>query len=173
MNGFGSGRVLRVLEAAMSAILALSVFLIMAVTFFDVMGRYFLGKPLPAAYEMTEFLMAVAVFGALPLVTARREHVTITLLERAIWRGRNALQSAFVSLFSAIVMAVLARQIWLRAVGFSEYGDHSLFLKVPIAPFAYFMAAMAAAATLVLLAHCWAGLRGRAIVSGHPPEEDG
>ena len=54
---------------------AVSLFAIMALTFFDVGGRKLLDHSIPGSLELTELLMVVVIFSALPLVVQRSEHV--------------------------------------------------------------------------------------------------
>jgi TRAP-type C4-dicarboxylate transport system permease small subunit len=42
----------------------------MALTFFDVGGRKLLSNSIPGSLELTELLMVVVIFGALPLVSS-------------------------------------------------------------------------------------------------------
>ena len=67
----------RVLGFVAAAVL----FAMMTLTFVDVFGRKFFTKPIYGAYEITEFLMGMLIFSALPLVTARQGHVTIDVFD--------------------------------------------------------------------------------------------
>lgn len=126
-----------------------------AVTCLDVIGRRF-DRPLPGAIEIIELLMGVLVFGALPLVTAERGHVTVALFDERLaprlrwWRDR------VVALVSAAVLAVIGWRLVAKAVELAGFGDRSTYLGVPLAPLAFFMAAMAAVAALALLRDAFA-----------------
>ena len=54
---------------------AAALFAIMALTFFDVIGRKIVSQSIPGAFEITELLMVAVIFAALPLVSERGEHV--------------------------------------------------------------------------------------------------
>jgi TRAP-type C4-dicarboxylate transport system permease small subunit len=72
------------------------VFAMMALTFVDVVGRYFLNAPVSGSAEATELMLAVIVFAGLPLAAAAREHIQIDLLEHVLsdrarrWRRSSA-----------------------------------------------------------------------------------
>ncbi|HEY1226319.1 MAG TPA: TRAP transporter small permease subunit [Ramlibacter sp.] len=71
----------KTLELACGLLAGLALFAIMALTFFDVLGRKFASNSIPGSLELTELLMVVVIFGALPLVSERGEHVEFDSLD--------------------------------------------------------------------------------------------
>ena len=61
----------KLLETACGLLSGGALFAIMALTFFDVGGRKLLDNSIPGSLELTELLMVVVIFAALPLVSAR------------------------------------------------------------------------------------------------------
>jgi TRAP-type transport system small permease protein len=59
-----------------------ALFAIMALTLVDVSGRKLLSQSVPGSLELTELLMVVVIFAALPLVSLRGEHVVFDSLDR-------------------------------------------------------------------------------------------
>ena len=53
--------------------------------------------------------------------------------------------------------AVADYELDLTGLDLASYGDSSSFLRIPLAPMAYFMAAMAFVAALAAIAHFFAG----------------
>jgi TRAP-type C4-dicarboxylate transport system permease small subunit len=141
-----SGPAGRLLHAALAAVPLAMV----AVTCLDVVGRRF-GVPLPGAIEIIELLMGVLVFGALPLVTADRGHVTVGLFDERLSARFRALRDRVVGLASAGVVAVIAWRLFAKALETASFGDRSNYLALPLAPLVFFMAAMAAASVAILL----------------------
>lgn len=142
------------LTAALCA--ALSLFSIMLLMLMDVAGRYLFNAPVPGAAEIIELAMGITVFSALPLVTARNEHIRLDYLGQSM-RGRaQNLTHAIVASISTAGMGLLAWRIAEKALTLHRYGDTTPFLRIPIAPVAWFITACAAAATLIFL---WQGLR--------------
>ena len=75
--GAWAGRVLGTVAATV-------LFAMMVLTFVDVTGRKLFTRPVYGAYEITEFLMGMLIFCALPLVTAREGHVSIDVLDHLV-----------------------------------------------------------------------------------------
>lgn len=130
---------------------ALVAFAMMVVTCVDVVGRYVFTAPLPGAVEINELLLGLMVFGALPLVTAGREHVSIGLLD-GLFRGRaDRVRQALLNLVSGAVIGITAYRLWLKADELAANGDTTLYLRIPAAPFGYFMSIAAGITTVILL----------------------
>jgi TRAP-type C4-dicarboxylate transport system permease small subunit len=117
----------------------------MLLTVADVIGRYVLNAPVHGAYELTEVLLAVVVFGAAPLVTGRGTHVTTSLFDERMSPGVMRVRDASVAVFCAGICAVLAWRLWAQADSAAGVGQRTALLDVPVAPFIYFMAVMSAA----------------------------
>ena len=128
----------------------------MIVTCLDVVGRRF-DRPLPGAIEMIELAMGLLVFGALPLVTADREHVTVGLLDHRLSPRWRRVRDAAVAAISAAVVGVIAWRLALKAVEAASFGDRSTYLGVPMAALTWFMAGAAALAAGVLVAQAASG----------------
>ena len=77
-------KVLSGLDRALGVLAAVTLFFMMGVTFIDVAMRKVLPGTFPAADELTKMSLGVLIFAALPPVTARREHVVISLFERVV-----------------------------------------------------------------------------------------
>jgi len=136
---------------ALGVLAAMTLFFMMCVTFADVVMRKVLPGTFPAADELTKLSLGVLVFASLPLVTARREQVVISLFEGFFSGLLNRLRLALVEFASAVLLAVLAWRLALIAQRFGDYSDTMLYLDIPIAPFAWFMFAMAVLASAIAL----------------------
>ena len=119
---------------------ALALFVIMWLMFFDVLGRYFASKAIPGGLELIEMLMVVVIFGALPLVSWKGEHVVFDSLDEYITEKLRKLQGLFVHVLSGGVFLFMAYQMLKRAERFAEYGEVTPHLELPMAPVAWFMA---------------------------------
>jgi TRAP-type C4-dicarboxylate transport system permease small subunit len=130
---------------------AMALFAIMWLTLLDVMGRKFLNNSIPGSLEMTEVLMVVVIFGALPLVSWRSEHVVFDSLDPFIPAWLKGIQTSLVHLICAGVFGFLGRLILMRAERFAEYGDTTVYLQLALAPVAWLMAALLAITAAVHL----------------------
>jgi TRAP-type C4-dicarboxylate transport system permease small subunit len=126
--------------------------LLMAITVADVLLRYLFSAPLRGAFEVTEILLLVLIFAGLPLVSRADEHVTMDFVDRAI--GPQALGFVIRAAHAgcAALLLALAWFAWLKAGKIAAYADTTESLKIPVAPFVYFMAVMIALAGLI---HVW------------------
>ena len=122
----------------------------MALTFVDVVARYVFNRPLRGAFEVTELLLLVLIFGGLPLVSHADEHVTMDFIDQLLGRGRDLWQRAVQGVCAAI-MFLLAWLIWIKANRISAYGDATDVLRILYGPFVYFMAVMIGLAGLIHL----------------------
>jgi TRAP-type transport system small permease protein len=122
----------------------------MAVTVVDVAGRYLFHAPLPASFELTEYLMGLLVFLALPLVSAEGEHIRINLVDKLLHQKAARVRDAAVGILSCVVCGVLAWQVLALASRILEYGDSTQTLRIPLAPLAYFIGASLALSALIL-----------------------
>jgi len=129
-------RVDAVLGIAASTIL----FLLMLLTFVDVVARYLFNFPLRGGFEVTELMLLVLIFAGLPLVSHADEHVTMDFIDRLLPERGRRLLARLVHGICAAVMLFLTWQVWIKAGRISSYGDTTDVLRIPIGPFVYFMA---------------------------------
>ena len=114
----------------------------MVLTFFDVVGRYLLNRPIRGAFEITELGLLVLIFAGLPLVSHADEHVTMDFIDRILSpRVARAWIRAMHAVCAAI-MFFLAWQVWIKANRIASYSDTTDVLRIAIGPFVYFMALM-------------------------------
>ncbi|MBN9373728.1 TRAP transporter small permease [Hydrogenophaga sp. YM1] len=130
----------RALRWSTGLMAAMALFSIMLLTLVDVTGRKFFSHSVPGGLEVTEILMVIVIFGALPLVSWRGEHVVFDSLDAFIPSGLRRIQQRVVHLFCAIAFAWMARLMLLRADRFLDYGDITVHLQLPMAPVAWMMA---------------------------------
>ncbi|MCF8177370.1 MAG: TRAP transporter small permease [Sulfuritalea sp.] len=135
-------------------IAALILVFIMLLTCADVIGRYFLNMPVPGAFEITELAMGALIFVSLPLVTLRREHVTVDLLANFVPKRLRVIQLLLLDLLSITCVGVIGWRVWLKAVEMTSSGDTTATLEIIVYPLVYYMSAMTflTAALIALLA---------------------
>jgi TRAP-type C4-dicarboxylate transport system permease small subunit len=136
------------------------VFAMMALTFVDVVGRYFLNAPVSGSAEATELMLAVIVFAGLPLAAAAREHIQIDLLEHMLSDRARRIQARFGFSVAAVVTAFVAWRLALRALELGRFNDLSSHLGFPVAWLAWFMVAGSVAAVFVFASLAWRAGRG-------------
>lgn len=138
---------------------AAMILFMMLVTGVDVAGRYFLNRPLPGAFEFTEIMMGLVIFAGMPLATARREHIAVNFLEKALGYRARCLQAAFGDLVCGVVAAFMAWRVLLRGNTLVASGEVTLVLGVGRGYIAWAMAALLAVSVVVFFYSAWIALR--------------
>ena len=142
----------KLLDLLCGLLSAAALFAIMALTFFDVLGRKFASNSIPGSLELTELLMVVVIFAALPLVSRRGEHVEFDSLDPWLPGWVRRVQAVFVHLLCAAVLLALGWLMWRTGGQFAETGETTAQLKILKAPFIYGMGVLCALTGLVHLA---------------------
>src|SRR5258706_2403390 len=105
-------RVDAVLGIAASVIL----FLMMLLTFVDVVARYLFNFPLRGGFEITELMLLVLIFAGLPLVSHADEHVTMDFIDRMLPPRGAMLLVRVMHALCAAVMLVLTWHVRIHAL---------------------------------------------------------
>lgn len=157
---------MRALERVLGYIAAASLFAMMTLTFADVVGRKFFDNSIIGSFELTELLMLVLIFIALPLTSLRGEHVVFDLLDRMMGPGARAWQHRLSNGLCAAMLLGAAWLVWQRALRTAEFGDNTAQLKIEMAPFHFMVALML---TLTAAMHVYLVVRG---LAGHATEHE-
>lgn len=102
---------------------AVVLFAMMALTFANVFLRYLFRAPLSGALEILSYLMGLLVFMSLPLVTARGEHVRISLLDNVMPGWLRRLRGVVFNLVLAVASGLLGWRMWLFGERLMSWGD--------------------------------------------------
>ena len=139
------------LDKLCSLISGLALFAIMVLTFFDVSGRKFLSHSITGSLELTELLMVVVIFGALPLVSRKGEHVVFDSLDSFWPTGFVKFQKSLVNFLCSMALLALGWLMISTGIDFASFGETTAQLKIPKAPFIMGMGFMCALAGIVHL----------------------
>jgi TRAP-type C4-dicarboxylate transport system permease small subunit len=142
----------KILDLLCGLLSGAALFAIMALTFFDVLGRKLASHSIPGSLEMTELLMVVVIFGALPMVSRRGEHVEFDSLDPYLPPWVRRAQAVVVHLLCAAVLLALGWLMWRTGGQFAESGETTAQLQIPKAPFIYGMGVLCGVTGLV---HLW------------------
>ena len=142
-------------------IAAISLWILVLLTFADVFGRDVLSAPVAGAYEITEFLMGVIIFAALPAATLNREHIVVDLFDALTPRWFVPLRELIATVIEVFVLCVLAWKCWDLAFAMRGYEEVTAQLRMPMFPIVLFISAMSAiSAVLCVLAYAFRSLSG-------------
>ena len=106
------------------------------------------GKPLPGDFELTEILVAVAVFAFLPYCQQTDANVTADLFTARAGPRALAAFRLFGGLLALVVSLVLAWRTWAGLLDYRKYVETTAILKIPI--WWAYVPALASLALLVL-----------------------
>lgn len=117
---------------ALSVAAGVMVAIMMVVTTVDVVGRYFFSRPLFAAFEITEILMALLIFAGLPLATMARENIVVSILSDNFPEGLREIQIRVFEAICGLVCLAMAWRVWLYGERLWRTRDRTLELQIPL-----------------------------------------
>jgi TRAP-type C4-dicarboxylate transport system permease small subunit len=141
----------RAVAPALGVFAALVLFAMMLLTCADVVGRYFLSRPIFGAFELTEMLLAALIFAGLPLVTLRNEHVTVDVLDPITPDWLFRIQHVVACALGLLSTGYLAWRLWIRALSMDSAGETTAQLKFKLAYLTYAMSILMALTAVALL----------------------
>ena len=148
----------KILEILCGTLSGLALFAIMVLTFLDVSGRKILSHSITGSLELTELLMVVVIFGALPLVSLKGEHVVFDSLDVVLPRLVRKIQQGLIHLACAALLFGLAYLMWQTGGEFAVTGETTAQLKITKAPFIQGMGVLCGLTGLVhLFKGFWSG----------------
>ncbi|WP_372885825.1 TRAP transporter small permease [Shimia sp.] len=129
-----------------------ALFLLMVMTFCDVILRSLFNAPIEAATELTRILMAVLVFAVLPVISARADHIAVDLTDGFFARYRlSRLRDGLVFLGSGVMLIWPAKRVWVLAERARDYGDVTEYLSIPQFYVGWFITLFTAIAALAMI----------------------
>ncbi len=125
------GPVTRAVMVVLKAVAATGMFLMMAITFLDVIGRYFM-KPIFGAPEMIQFLLALTIFAAMGLATATHAHITVDIFTARLRRRFGRSYDLLIRVGNLTGMILIAWQLVRLAVEAGAAHRMSIVLEWPL-----------------------------------------
>lgn len=147
IKGFIHGCNKHALKASMVIILFM-----MFITVGDVLGRYFLNKPIPGTFELTRISLVSIVFLSLGYAQLEKVNISINLLFSRFPKLLQKILEVFISLISLGLFSVVSWQLIMYADRISSAGQYTTVLRLPMHPW-IFVAAVGA--LLLCLALLW------------------
>ncbi len=138
---------------------AFALFVLMVLTFADVVLRSVFNAPIEVAADLTRLLMAIMVFSVLPTLSGRGGHISVDLLDSPFARwGLARWRDALANLFCGIILIWPALRVFDLAERSRSYGDVMEYLGLSLHYIGWFIGAMTAITAAALI------LRGLAFV---------
>ena len=159
LGATGSARPVPWIYRALMVMAAIFMFAMAALTFVDVIGRYFFSAPVPGTFEIVEYLLGLLTFSSLPLVTRDRAHVTVDLFDRFIRGGFRKVTEFCVLLGSVVTVAFIGHRMWSTAWDELAADYVSEYLAISRAPFLLLFSALSAITAAILIMMLWRFVR--------------
>ena len=153
------GRSVARISSALAWGAMLALFVMMAITFVDVIGRYAFNRPLIGSNEYIYLLMGLVVFMGMGLCTYENGHVRVDLIT-TMTRGRvRAVLDLLAHLLSLLTAGVIVWRLWLTAIDHTEHLSVTQVLELPIWLVEMVMASCSTMLVLGLMVHVIAAAR--------------
>ncbi len=139
------------LDRVLLGLAGLVMFLMMALTFIDVVGRYLVRSPVPGTFEMIQFLLPWLIFSVLPVITKEETHITVTVLDGVVSERVRWIQGLVIQIVSGAVIGLVSVALWRQGTALTAGGYISGYLEWPLGPVAYALSALCFLTLLVQL----------------------
>ncbi len=128
-------------------------FMLMLLTAMDVGLRYLLNHPLPGAYELTQYMMAIIVPFALVACAYEKGHVGVDLVVTRLPKTAQLLLEVATRLIATIFLLIISWQNILEFIDVYHTHITSSVLLIPEYPFIIPVAISAAVFGLILFVY--------------------
>jgi TRAP-type C4-dicarboxylate transport system permease small subunit len=125
----------------LARVAAVALVVIAAVTFGDVVGRYFFHAPFAFTVELTQMAMAIVVYFGVGLVTHENAHISADVVTVKLPPRLRALLGVVTNLLALAFLAVMVWRLWWQAEFLHAKGDTTMVWTVPLWPVAVAVAA--------------------------------
>ena len=133
----GYRRLAKIISWFCGLIAALAAVVMTLMTVGDVLMRYFFNKPILGSFELTEYLLVIVVFFAIPWATMEGAHVRVDLITGRFVRKTQGILYAISCILSMIITFLFACYTFPEAKYVLELGEQSDMLNIPAYPFYY------------------------------------
>ena len=131
---------------------AIILFVLMTMTFLDVILRSALNNPIESATELTRLFMAIIVFSALPLVSWKGENIVVDLFDPLFSETLARWRDIVIDLLTGVLLMWPAWRVWELAERSRKYGDVTEYLNLPQHYVGWFIALFSGFTAVALIA---------------------
>lgn len=131
---------------------SVALFALMTLTFVDVVMRSVFNAPIEAATELIRLGIALTVFSALPVLSARGEHIAVDLLDGPFARLKlQRWRDGLIAFSCGLMLWFPAGRVVDLAYRARSYGDQTEYLQIPTFYMGMFIAAMTFLTSAILI----------------------
>lgn len=137
-------RIFTSIERVLAVLAGIALFIMMILTFVDVIGRYGFNKSIFGSSEMIEVLMVVVIFAGVAFVTASDKHIKVDIFAPVIEGYAPNVQRWIVHIFSLVIFAGLTYELGRHMLDSLLSGKRTAVLDFPqwVMPGAAFLFSM-------------------------------
>ncbi|MEQ9695381.1 TRAP transporter small permease subunit [Shimia sp. SDUM112013] len=129
-----------------------ALFILMVMTFCDVILRSVFNAPIEAATELTRILMAILVFAVLPNISASNGHIAVDLTDGIFARLRlSHIRDGIIYIVCGVMLYWPIQRVWILAERARDYGDVTEYLGIPQFYVGWFIAVFTAIAAIAMV----------------------
>lgn len=130
-----------------------ALFILMLMTFSDVILRSSFDAPIEAGTELTRILVAVMVFAVMPYISVTGSHIAVDLTDGWFAKlGLTRIRDGIILLASGGMLLWPVSQVWTLTERTRGYGDVTQYLAVPqYLPMAFIAAGITIAAIAMMI----------------------
>jgi TRAP-type C4-dicarboxylate transport system permease small subunit len=139
------------LVVAPSWLAAIALFIMMVMTFMDVVLRSTINDPIEWATELTRIFMVIIVFCSLPIVSWRSTHIIVDLMDPLFSSRMARLRDIVIDLVCGAVLFWPAKRVFELGDRFRGYGEVTEYMHWPQHITAYFIAVFTLVTACVLV----------------------
>lgn len=121
----------KTIERVLAVLAGIALFIMMVLTFIDVIGRYGFNKSIFGTSEIIEVLMVIVIFAGIAFITSSDQHVKVDIFDSWIKRRAPNLQRWSVLIFSWAIYAFLTFELIRHAIGSFQSGKRTAVLDGP------------------------------------------
>lgn len=144
-------RAISLVSRAAGSVGASAVVVMMFLTAADVFLRYCFNRPLHAAFELTEYLMVIAIALTLTYCAIMKGHVRAEVLVSLLPQRAQAVIRSIVTVLGLGLFSLITWQSAIQAGVIQASGAYSGVLQVPVYPFVWVLFAGSGLISLVFL----------------------
>lgn len=145
-------RLLRRASAIPVLIACVALFVLMVMTFSDVVLRSIFNAPIEAATELTRIFMAIIVFSVLPVISVTDGHIAVDLTDGIFDRYRlHRIRDALIYVLSGAMLYWPIQRVVVLAERARDYGDVTEYLSIPTFYIGWFIAIFTAIAAVAMI----------------------
>lgn len=132
---------------------SVALFILMIMTFCDVILRSVFNAPIEAATELTRILMAILVFSVLPIVSTTNGHIAVDLTDGVFNRLHlSRIRDLIIYLICGVMLFWPVQRVWILAERARDYGDVTEYLAIPTYLIGWFITLSVAVTAVVMIA---------------------